>query len=308
MFAVYDVKPFYEHPAPAGHPERPERLRAVEAVYSSLPENTLILEAPRCEEADILLVHTKEHLEAVRRACEEERSFDFETFAFKGSWEAALRAVGGVRDAVARVLKGELKAAFVPTRPPGHHAEPDRAMGFCLFNNVAIGAKAALGLGAGSVTIVDWDTHHGNGTQRVFYEEPRVFYFSIHQFPLYPGSGRPEETGRGDGRGFTLNVPVPPGLPPKDSVKAFGNAMGRLSSFPTDIVVVSAGFDAHNLDPLSHQRLEGEHYKRMTEMVTTLAERVGAKGIVSALEGGYSLEGLEDGLSSHLKVLMDYAK
>lgn len=303
MPAVYKTQPFRSHVEPAGHPERVERLDAVDRVFTSLRDNLDVLEPTPCRKEDLLLVHSREHVETARAACAKGMPLGLDTYTSTGSWDAALAAAGSSMNAVEEILTGSIKAAFIPTRPPGHHAEPDQAMGFCLFNNIAIAAAHALKKGAGNVAIIDWDVHHGNGTQAAFYESPDVFYFSIHQYPLYPGTGWPEETGAGEGRGFTLNVQMAPGSSAGDWMEAYGRAMDRVAEFKCGLLLVSCGFDAHELDPISHQHLRGEHYAAMTERALDIAEKTETGGIISLLEGGYSLEGLKEGLSSHLKTI-----
>jgi len=247
-------------------------------------------------------------IEEVREASRNSGVFDPETFASPGTYAAALKAAGAGVAAVQAVSEGKARAAFCAVRPPGHHAEPEKAQGFCIFSNVAVAAKAARRrLGASRVLVVDWDVHHGNGTQRIFYDDPSVFYFSIHQFPLYPGSGTPDETGRGKGRGYTLNVPIPPNSPAQTWLRAFEHAIEKIeeSDFTPDIVLISAGFDAYKDDPLSSQSLEPEAYGRMTRAVTGLARRTKSKGIVSMLEGGYNLTGLELGVKEHIAALAE---
>ncbi len=315
MVGLYAHGDCGRHDTGWGHPEHQGRLRAVmQAVDRALPELHGRVEpmvtAP-AEPAALLLAHTAEHVEAVRRACErasregEIVSIDADTVVSGASWDAALAAAGCAIQAVDDVLSGRCRTAFCPIRPPGHHATRDRAMGFCLFNNVALAALHALEAGGlERVLIADWDVHHGNGTQAIFYEDPRVYVVSMHQHPLYPGTGSADERGRGEGEGTTLNLPMPPGLPAAEYVSAFLGALERVAkTHAPELVLVSAGFDAALEDPLGGFTLTASDFARLTRAAV---EAAGAKGrVVSVLEGGYNPPELGRNVVAHIGALAD---
>lgn len=297
---------FYLHPASPlhdtgwGHPEHQGRLRAL---ASTVGKDLLTLHGhvEQREAADatidqLLRVHTREHVDTVRAACGRAQevggvvSIDADTKVSGASWEAALGSAGTAVAAATAVARGELANAFVATRPPGHHATPDRAMGFCLFNSVAIAARALQAEGhAERVLVVDWDVHHGNGTQDAFLDDPSVFFLSLHQWPHYPGSGSAEERGVGAGEGFTLNVPVPAGTPAAAYRSLFERALRDVEDgFAPDFVLVSAGFDCMAGDPLGDLLLEPVDLHWMTCRVMALAERTCGGRVVALLEGGYA--------------------
>jgi acetoin utilization deacetylase AcuC-like enzyme len=252
-------------------------------------------EAPEATVEDLLLVHTPTQIDYVRDMChradlqQKVLPLDPDTRVSPASWEAALGSAGAALAAVDAVADGRLASAFVATRPPGHHATPQHAMGFCLFNNVAIAARHLQVTGrAERVLIVDWDVHHGNGTQDAFYEDPTVFYLSLHQAPWYPGTGDLEESGAGDGRGTTLNVPMAAGTAREEYRRVFQLALDQVGArFAPDFVLVSAGFDALAGDPLGGQLLEPEDFHGMGAEVVALADERCAGRVVALLEGGY---------------------
>jgi acetoin utilization deacetylase AcuC-like enzyme len=296
---------FYLHPASAlhdtgwNHPEHQGRLRAL---ASTVGRDMLTLhgyveqqEAPEATVDDLLLVHTRDHVKYVREMCDSADvqqkvlPLSSDTMVSPESWGAAVGSVGASLAAAEAVADGRLASAFVATRPPGHHATPHHAMGFCLFNNVAITARHLQATGrAERVLIVDWDVHHGNGTQDTFYADPTVFYLSLHQSPHYPGTGDADQTGRDAGVGTTLNVPLPAGTP-RDLYRArFRDALSQsLEAFTPDFVLVSAGFDALKGDPLGGQLLEPEDFHGMTREVVSLASQACGGRVVALLEGGY---------------------
>lgn len=301
----------YTHPAclthePGSyHPESPARLKAVLAALDR-PEFAALdrREAPQADIEDIARAHPKPFIEAVLAAVPTHghAGIDADTVLSPGSGEAVLRAVGAVCAAVDAIMAGEGSNAFCAVRPPGHHAEPDRAMGFCLFNGAAIGAKRARQAhGLERVAIVDFDVHHGNGTQAVFEDNPAFFYASTHQSPLYPGSGSSSETGVGN----IVNVP----LPPMSGSSAFRAAYSRvilpaLEDFRPDFLVISAGFDAHRADPLAQLQLEEGDYAWVTQELLKVAKRVCQGRVVSTLEGGYDLQALGSSAAAHVRALM----
>jgi acetoin utilization deacetylase AcuC-like enzyme len=301
---------FHRHPTGPGHPERPARLEAIERRLeeSGLLARLTPVEPRPAEERWLEAVHDPAYLRRVERACGSgERLLDSpDTGIGSESYAVALLAVGGALALVDAVLEGRLDNGFAAVRPPGHHAERDRAMGFCLFNNVAVAARYAQRRhGAGRVLIVDWDVHHGNGTQHAFEDDPSVFYGSLHQWPLYPGTGAACERGRGSGEGFTLNLPLPPGSRDADWLAAFDRALiPAADSFRPDLVLVSAGFDAHRDDPLAGTLLSEAGFTGLTQRVCELARRHCGGRLVSLLEGGYHLRALADCVAAHVGGLL----
>jgi acetoin utilization deacetylase AcuC-like enzyme len=284
-----------------GHPERPERL---EAVVGALDQAGLDLErreAPLVDDADLLRVHPQEYLELIAESAPDEGlvPLDPDTAMSPGSLSAARRAAGAVVEAVRAVAAGETARAFCAVRPPGHHAEPGRPMGFCVFSNIAIAARAAQAAGLQRVAVVDFDVHHGNGTQAAFEGRPDLFFASVHQWPFYPGTG---EEGR---RGNILNATVPAMAPRESWRGAFERLMAPLDTFGPDLILVSAGFDAHAADPLAHQALEAEDFAWATRAILEVARvRCGGK-VVSSLEGGYDLQALGRSAIAHVRALQE---
>ena len=307
MAAIFYDPVFLEHET-GMHPERPERLRAI---VDRLRETGLWDETshPECPEAtgdDLRRVHAAEMIALVRRVAEKGGGgLDPDTVVSPRSYEAALKAAGAAVGAVKLVASGGERTAFCLVRPPGHHATPTRSMGFCLFNNAAVAAAAALELsGIERVAIVDWDIHHGNGTQECFYSDGRVFYVSSHMYPHYPGSGRETETGAGEGEGTTLNVPLAPYTPAEEHVGLLRAAIeGPAAEFAPQLVIVSAGYDSGKGDPLGALMLEPRHFR---ELARECARLGGAgRGVVATLEGGYDLEALASGVEETLRGLME---
>jgi len=307
---VYDDV-YLEHKTTAGHPESPRRLTAiVEHLKASHLDGELTSLKPQpAAEKWIQTIHTAGYIERARRACAEGDGYlDTDDVPISTrSYEAAVLAAGGVLTAVDAVMKGQVENAFCAVRPPGHHAMADRAMGFCIFNNVAIGAKyVQQQYHLAKVLIVDWDVHHGNGTQAAFYEDPGVMYFSVHQYPFYPGTGTESETGKGPAVGTKINVPLPAGSGDNEFVEAFERKLKPAAdAFGPDFVFVSAGFDAHENDTLGGLRVTTGCFGKLTRIVKDIAERSCHGRLVSVLEGGYGLNGLASSVETHLRVLMD---
>jgi len=263
------------------------------------------VQAPRADPSAATLVHPADYVEALIAAVPEHGmvAIDSDTILSSGSLEATLRAMGGANHAVDAVMGGECTNAFVAMRPPGHHAERTQAMGFCLFNHAAIAARHAQAAhGAERVALVDWDVHHGNGSQDIFWDDGNVLYCSTHQMPLYPGTGAASERGE---KNTIVNVP----LRANDDGEIFRDAfetaiLPRLEAFQPDLIVISAGFDGHRLDPLANLRLEAEDYGWATRRIMEIAGRRAGGRVVSVLEGGYSLEGLSKSVAAHVHALM----
>lgn len=302
---LYEHSAFLQHQVPEGHPERPDRLRALNAALEHPNFSRLErVEAQTANEDAVLLAHPESHLAAMMRAMPEEgiRQIEADTHAGPESLKAALTAIGGAMQAVDDVFSGNADNAFVAGRPPGHHAEHDKAMGFCLFNTAAIAARhAQKAHGVERVAIVDFDVHHGNGTQDIFYNDPSVLYCSTHQMPLYPGSGAKGETGVGN----IFNAPLRPydaGDQFREAVKT--RILPALENFRPDFILVSAGFDAHHRDPLAQINLVGDDFDWITGRLMEIAGKYAGNRLVSVLEGGYDLEGLAESAGLHIVRLM----
>jgi acetoin utilization deacetylase AcuC-like enzyme len=292
---LYDDPIFREHDAGPGHPERPERLDAVRrGLRDAGLEARLRSAHPRDATRDELRrVHTEAHVERVAATTGRTVRFDADTQAGPRSYAAALKAAGAAVEAVDRVLAGEAERAFCPVRPPGHHAEADRAMGFCLFNNVAVAAAHALGRGLERVMVVDWDVHHGNGTQAMFYDDPRVLYLSSHEFPFYPGTGALDEVGEGRGRGFTVNLPMPAGLGDAEYARVYRQIVEPIGrAFDPQLLLVSVGFDPYVGDPLAGMQVTERGFAEMAAVCLSIAAGAAASRAVFVLEGGYDLDGI----------------
>jgi acetoin utilization deacetylase AcuC-like enzyme len=301
---------FLEHDTGPGHPERPDRLRET---VRHLRENGLWRELqhlifdPASEEW-LLQAHTPEHVAFVREACRQGATVldTGDTHVGAASYDIALLGIGGVLAAVDAVLAGLLANAFCAVRPPGHHAESGTAMGFCLFNTVAIAARyAQTKHGIGRVAIIDWDVHHGNGTQEIFYEDRSVLYISTHQYPFYPGTGGREERGAGPGVDFTLNIPMRAGSGEPEYLAAFTREIvPLLETFRPELILLSAGFDAHRDDPLANINLTEESFAQLTTIVMGSAAKCCNGRIVSILEGGYNILALARSVEAHLRRLI----
>jgi acetoin utilization deacetylase AcuC-like enzyme len=293
----YDDPVFGEHDGGPWHPERPQRL---DAVRRGLDEagltGALVRLAPREATRDELLrVHSAAHVDRVAATEGRRVRFDADTAAGPRSYAAAVRAAGAMADAVGKVLDGAIDRAFCNVRPPGHHAMRNRPMGFCLFNNVAVGAAAALARGLTRVAVIDFDVHHGNGTQDSFYSDRRVLYASSHQFPFYPGTGALSEVGEGNARGFTVNLPMPRGLGDGDYRRAYREILEPIGkAFDPELVLVSAGFDAHRADSIGGMAVSAAGFAEIMDVCLAIAGGSARGRIVAALEGGYDLDGLAE--------------
>jgi acetoin utilization deacetylase AcuC-like enzyme len=288
---VYDDI-YLKHENPFGHPERTERLRSImEALRGSDVWEQLVQIKPRKAAFEELeYVHSHSHVEHMKKFT---GYADPDTYVSEGSLEAALYAAGGVMEAVDRCRAGEIGGAFCAVRPPGHHAERDGAMGFCLFNNVAVAARHAQKKGYEKVFIIDFDVHHGNGTQHIFEEDGTVFYFSTHQHPHYPGTGSQGETGRGAGEGTTANYPMTPGSGDKDYYMVYHDILpGLMDSFAPDMVLVSAGYDLLHSDPLANIRISTEGLRTILHGILSYRPEGREIPAVFALEGGYDVDAL----------------
>jgi acetoin utilization deacetylase AcuC-like enzyme len=295
-----------EHLTPAGHPERPDRLRAVEQALGAEEFQSLTrVNAPAASLEVVALCHPMDYIVEIRDASPKEGliRLDADTSMSPGTFEAALRAVGGATYAVDEVLAKKAKNAFVATRPPGHHAETARPMGFCLFDNAAIAARyAQKHHGIARAAIIDFDVHHGNGSQEIFWADKSVMYCSTHQMPLFPGTGAVGESGE---HNTIVNAPLKPGDDGEVFRAAFeSRILPRLRDFRPELVIISAGFDAHYRDPLANINLDEEDFAWATQKIMDVADQYAGGRIVSLLEGGYDLQGLGNSAAAHVLALM----
>jgi acetoin utilization deacetylase AcuC-like enzyme len=305
---IYD--PAYLKHYTGAHPENARRLEAVLAVFNrdeAFSKRLLRVKPEPASRADLVRCHEEPMIDAIRAATERGvRALDADTVISRESYDVAVLAAGAAITAVDASMKQDGGRAFSLIRPPGHHATPERAMGFCLFNNAAVAARYAQAkYGAENILIIDWDVHHGNGTQDIFWYDPTVFYFSTHQYPYYPGTGSRGERGGGKGEGFTLNVPLPAGTPARDHRQAFTDALKQIEAkFHPDFIIVSAGFDSRRGDPLGGLMLEDGDFAEMTKEALRLAEAYADGRVIGLLEGGYNLDLLGGSVKSHVEALL----
>ncbi|MEX0999309.1 MAG: histone deacetylase [Thermodesulfobacteriota bacterium] len=303
-------KLYVDHDNGPGHPETYERILAIVDMlnYTNMMNEVVRITPRDATKEEITLVHTPEHYDKIASTKGKQRVFlDADTTTCSVSFDAALRAAGGTIAAIDSVLSGEVDRAFPIVRPPGHHAEADRPMGFCLFNNVAVGAAYLTQVkGLERVLVIDWDVHHGNGTQHIFEDSSKVLYFSSHQFPFYPGTGAAEEVGTGDGKGYTVNVPMEPGMGDNEFIKIFQEILKPIiEQYKPEFILVSAGFDIFFEDPLGGMKVTPEGFAKLTRQLTDQADRVCNGKIIFLLEGGYNLDGLWISTKEMLEELLD---
>ena len=298
---IVSSKRFADHVTPVGHPERPERAEVLQGVAAAFKQSGgEVIEPRAATDDDLQRVHTREHVEAISATRGKATMIDADTFTSPDSDDIARLAAGAVLTGVDRVLDGPAGSrALVLVRPPGHHAEADRAMGFCLYNSIAVGAAHARSRGCDRVAIVDYDVHHGNGTQWIFYEDPTVLFVSSHQYPFYPGTGAATEKGRGAGLGYTLNLPLDAGTQDAEIERRYAAEVIRaLRGFKPNLLMISAGFDAHEMDPLGQLRMTTEGFGRLTKMLVSAADELCEGRVVLVTEGGYDLKALGDSLNA----------
>ncbi len=303
-FVYNDI--FLRHEMPAGHPESPKRLiKILDTLKNSEVWNKLVhIKARRADEEDILIIHTRDYFNKTKTFT---GYYDPDTYISDNSFEAAMFAAGAVIEAIDRCKKGEIERAFCAVRPPGHHAEANRAMGFCIFNNIAVGASYAQKVGYKKVFIIDFDVHHGNGTQHIFEADDTIFYFSTHQYPHYPGTGRDSERGKGKGEGFTHNIPMQTGSGDKDYFSAYNDILpGLIRNFSPDIILISAGYDIHLKDPLSEINVTNEGIRNIVRGILSCSTYHPFLPFIFTLEGGYNLNALSESVLITIMEMLEY--
>jgi len=304
---VFSSPRFADHLTPPGHPERLDRAAVMQAVTADLRASGAdVVEPRRATDDELLRVHDRGYLDLLRETAGRAVALDPDTFTSPETYEVARLAAGAAAGAVDYLLDaGRGARALVLARPPGHHAERARAMGFCLFNSAAVAAAHARARGLTRVAVVDYDVHHGNGTQAAFYEDPSVLFLSSHQYPYYPGTGAAGEIGSGPGRGFTVNLPLEAGCTDADYERVYAEvALPVLRQFAPELIVISAGFDAHRRDPLANLQLVEADFEWATQKLMEIANTSAKGRVVSMLEGGYDLEGLAGSAAAHVGALM----
>jgi acetoin utilization deacetylase AcuC-like enzyme len=302
---IYTSDRFADHLNPPGHPERLQRAEVMQVVASELRKSGVEVREPRAATQDELArIHDREYITRISETAGKATALDPDTYTSPDSYDVARLAAGATIGCVERVLEGTGRCAFAMVRPPGHHAERNRAMGFCLFNNIAIAAAHAKAHGLQRIAVVDYDVHHGNGTQWSFYEDPSVLFISSHQYPYYPGTGAATDIGRGGGLGFTVNLPMEAGGTDADFELAYNTiAFPILRQFRPELILVSAGFDALDDDPLAGMRLSVNEFARLTAAIVAIADEHCSGRVVAVTEGGYDLGGLASCLRAVCKVL-----
>ncbi|MDX9714286.1 MAG: histone deacetylase [Dissulfurispiraceae bacterium] len=298
---------FLKHKLPHWHPESADRLEAINKTLREadlLSKLTMISPRP-AEEEELMLVHTKAHIEKIKTFGP--GYIDQDTYISEGSHEAALHAAGAVIRAVEMCAEGSIHGAFCAVRPPGHHAESDRAMGFCLFNNIAIAARCGQTMGFKKIFITDFDVHHGNGTQHTFQDDDSVFYFSTHQNPFYPGTGQHNESGTGKGRGFTMNLPLEAGVGDDDFIRIYNQILpAAVKDFNPDLILVSAGYDLHMNDPLARMNVSDAGIKGIIKGILSAAWSSNNTPVVFTLEGGYNLHHLAQSVKITIESMLNF--
>jgi acetoin utilization deacetylase AcuC-like enzyme len=303
--AILTSDRFADHLNPPGHPERLERAEVMQVVAAEFRRRGADVREPRpATEAELARVHDREYISLISETAGRATALDADTFTSPDSYEVALLAAGAAIGCVDHVLGGRGRRGLAMVRPPGHHAERNRAMGFCLFNNIAVAAAHARALGLGRVAIVDFDVHHGNGTQWSFYDDPSVLFISSHQHPYYPGTGAAGDVGNGAGKGFTVNLPLGAGSTDADYELVYAKvALPILSQFRPSLVLISAGFDAHMDDPLAGMRLTASYFGHLTAAICRIADECCAGRVVAITEGGYDLAALAESLRRSIRAL-----